>query len=211
VFARFGRGGEFQGEFVGYPSYLNILSKPSFWILVILFSLGISSTLGIYTMLPLYLVTDHGMERNWANTLIALSRIAGIAMTLIGGWATDRIGPKQILRMVFLLTGLMTIFIGFASSSWVGVAVFLQPLVAVCFFPAGLAALSMVSSPKERSIMVSLTVPIAFLVGGGGAPTLIGFLGDVSFFGPGIALVGGLILTGTIFSGYLKFRTSDMS
>jgi NNP family nitrate/nitrite transporter-like MFS transporter len=162
-------------------------------------------------MLPLYLVTDHGMERNWANTLIALSRIAGIAMTLIGGWATDRIGPKQILRMVFLLTGLMTIFIGFASSSWVGVAVFLQPLVAVCFFPAGLAALSMVSSPKERSIMVSLTVPIAFLVGGGGAPTLIGFLGDVSFFGPGIALVGGLILTGTIFSGYLKFRTSDMS
>ena len=211
VFARFGRGGEFQGEFVGYPSYLNILSKPSFWILVMLFRLGISSTLGIYTMLPLYLVTDHGMERNWANTLIALSRIAGIAMTLIGGWATDRIGPKQILRVVFLLTGLMTIFIGFASSSWVGVAVFLQPLVAVCFFPAGLAALSMVSSPKERSIMVSLTVPIAFLVGGGGAPTLIGFLGDVSFFGPGIALVGGLILTGTIFSGYLKFRTSDMS
>ncbi|MEE4605997.1 MAG: MFS transporter, partial [Desulfobacteraceae bacterium] len=154
VFARFGRGGEFHGEFVGYTSYLNILSKPSFWIMVILFSLGISSTLGIYTMLPLYLVTDHGMERNWANTLIALSRIAGIAMTLIGGWATDRIGPKQILRIVFLLTGLMTIFIGFASSSWVGVAVFLQPLVAVCFFPAGLAALSMVSSPKERSIMV---------------------------------------------------------
>jgi len=209
VFARFGRGGEFHGEFVGYASYLNILSKPSFWIMVILFSLGISSTLGIYTMLPLYLVTDHGMERNWANTLIALSRIAGIAMTLIGGWATDRIGPKQILRVVFLLTGLMTIFIGFASSSWVGVAVFLQPLVAVCFFPAGLAALSMVSSPKERSIMVSLTVPIAFLVGGGGSPTLIGFFGDVSFFGPGIALVGGLILTGTILSGYLKFHDQN--
>ena len=54
--------------------------------------------------------------------------------------------------------------------------------------------------------MVSLTVPIAFLVGGGGSPTLIGFFGDVSFFGPGIALVGGLILTGTIFSGHLKFH-----
>jgi hypothetical protein len=34
---------------------------------------------------------------------------------------------------------------------------------------------------------------------------LIGFFGDVSFFGPGIALVGGLILTGTILSGYIKF------
>jgi NNP family nitrate/nitrite transporter-like MFS transporter len=206
VFARFGRGGEFRGEFVGYASIHKFFSKPSFWIMVVLFSLGISSTLGVYTMLPLYLVTDHGMERNWANTLIALSRIAGIATTLVGGWATDRIGPKQILRVVFLLTGMMTIFIGFASSSWIGVAVFLQPLVAVCFFPAGLAALSMVSSPKERNTMVSLTVPVAFLVGGGVSPTLIGFVGDVSSFGPGIALVGGLIMTGSIFSGYIKLR-----
>jgi len=205
VFARFGRGGEFHGEFVGYASIHKFFSKPSFWIMVVLFSLGISSTLGVYTMLPLYLVTDHGMERNWANTLIALSRIAGVATTLVGGWATDRIGPKQILRAVFLMTGLMTIFIGFASSSWISVAVFLQPLVAVCFFPAGLAALSMVSSPKERNITVSLTVPIAFLVGGGASPTLIGFFGDISSFGLGIALVGGLILMGTIFSGYLKF------
>ena len=57
--------------------------------------------------------------------------------------------------------------------------------------------------------MVSLTVPIAFLVGGGGSPTLIGFFGDVSSFGPGIALVGGLILTGTILSGYLKFHDQN--
>ena len=205
VFARFGRGGEFHGEFVDYTSIHKFFSKPSLWIMVALFSLGISSTLGVYTMLPLYLVTDHGMERNWANTLIALSRIAGVATTLVGGWATDRIGPKQILRVVFLMTGLMTIFLGFASSSWISVAVFLQPLVAVCFFPPGLAALSMVSSPKQRSIMVSLTVPIAFLMGGGASPTLIGFVGDVSSFGLGIALVGGLILGGAIFSAYLKF------
>ncbi len=204
VFARFGRGGEFHGEVISYASIRNFLSMPSFWIMVLLFSLGISSTLGVYTMLPLYLVTDHGMDRNWANTLIALSRITAVATTLFGGWATDRIGPKQILRIVFLMTGLMTIFIGLASSSWISVAVFLQPLVAVCFFPAGLAALSMVSSPKERNIMVSLTVPIAFLMGGGTTPTLIGFIGDLSSFGPGIALVGGLILTGSIFSGYIK-------
>ncbi len=49
-------------------------------------------------MLPLYLVTDHGMKRNWANTLIALSRIAAVATTLVGGWATDRIGPKQLAQ-----------------------------------------------------------------------------------------------------------------
>jgi NNP family nitrate/nitrite transporter-like MFS transporter len=206
VFARFGRGGEFYGEPLRYASFRNLLSKPAFWVMVVLFSLGISSTLGIYAMLPLYLVTEHGLTRNWANTLIALSRVAGIGVTLAGGWATDRFGPKRVLRIVFILTGLMTIFMGLAPTSWITAAVFLQPIMAVCFFPAGLAALSLVSSSKERSIAVSLTVPLAFMVGGGVTPTLIGFIGDVNSFGSGIALVGGAILLGSFISGYLKFK-----
>jgi len=206
VFARFGRGGDFKGGSVGFASFRKILSNPGLWIMVVLFSLGISSTLGVYTMLPLYLVTDHGMGRNWANTLIALSRIAGMGVALIGGWASDQFGPRRVIRIVFLLTGSMTMFIGMASTSWVSVAVFLQPIMAVCFFPAALAALSMVSSAKERGITISLTIPIGFLIGGGGAPTLIGYIGDVSSFGWGITLVGGLILTGSIFAGYIKLQ-----
>jgi NNP family nitrate/nitrite transporter-like MFS transporter len=211
VFARFGRGGDFHGEPIGYSSFRKILSNSAFWIMVVLFSLGISSTLGIYTMLPLFLVTDHHMGRNWANTLIALSRIAGLGMTLVGGWATDLFGPKRILKVVFVLSGMMTLFIGLASSAWVAVAVFLQPIMAVCFFPAGLAALSMVSSAKERNFTVSITIPIAFLMGGGAAPAMIGLIGDLRSFGWGIALVGGLILTGSILSGHLKLqhRTRD--
>jgi len=206
VFARYGRGGDFRGEAVKYDSIRLIFSNPAFWIMVVLFSLGISSTLGVYTMLPLYLVTDHGIDRNWANTLLALSRIAGVGVALAGGWATDRFGPQRILRFVFVLSGTLTLFIGLASSSWVAVAVFLQPVVAVCFFPAGLAALSMVSSPTARNLTVSLTIPVAFLMGGGAAPALIGFVGDVHSFGWGIALVGGLIMTGSIFAGYIKLR-----
>jgi NNP family nitrate/nitrite transporter-like MFS transporter len=206
VFAKFGRGGEFHGEPVGYAAFRNLLSKPAFWIMVVLFSLGISSTLGIYSMLSLYLVSEHGLARNWATTLIALTRVASIGVTLAGGWATDRFGPREVLRIVFILTGLMTIFIGLASTSWVTAAVFLQPIMAVCFFPAGLAALSMISSAKDRNIAVSLTVPLAFMMGGGAAPTFIGFMGDANSFGSGIALVGGAILTGSFISGYLKFK-----
>ena len=206
VFARFGRGGDFRGESFKYSSLRLIFSNPAFWIMVILFSLGISSTLGIYTMLPLYLVTDHGMDRNWANTLIALSRIAGVGMALAGGWATDRFGPPRILRIVFVLTGMLTVFIGLASPAWVAAAVFVQPVMAVCFFPAGFAALSMVSSASDRNLTVALTIPIASLIGGGAAPALIGFVGDVHSFGWGIAMVGGVIMTGTIWSGFIKLR-----
>jgi len=206
VFARFGRGGDFRGDSFKYSSFRLIFSNPAIWIMVILFSLGISSTLGIYTMLPLYLVTDHGMDRNWANTLIALSRIAGIGMALAGGWATDRFGPRRVLRIVFALTGILTLFIDLANGTWVAAAVFLQPIMAVCFFPAGFAALSLVSSAGERNLTVSLTIPVAFLIGGGAAPALIGFIGDIHSFGWGIAMVGGLILTGTVFAGFIKLQ-----
>ena len=206
IFARFGRGGDFRGESFKYSSLRLIFANPAFWIMVILFSLGISSTLGVYTMLPLYLVTDHGMDRNWANTLIALSRIAGVGMALAGGWATDRFGPQRVLRNVFVLTGMLTVFIGLASPTWVAAAVFVQPIMAVCFFPAGFAALSMVSSASDRNLTVSLTIPIASLIGGGAAPALIGFVGDVHSFGWGIAMVGGVIMTGTIWSGFIKLR-----
>jgi NNP family nitrate/nitrite transporter-like MFS transporter len=204
VFTRFGRGGDFHGQAPSFSSYGAILKRPVFWIMVIMFSLGISGTLGIYTMLPLYLVTAHGLERNWANSLVALSRIVGIGMTLVGGWATDRFGAKLILRIVFLITGLLTLFIGLAPTAWIVLAVFLQPVMAVCFFPAGLASLSSISSERERNIFVSLTVPIAFLVGGGAVPLLIGYIGDIGSFGFGILLVGGLILAGTLLAGYLK-------
>ena len=207
VFARFGRGGDFRGDAFRYDSLRLILSNPAFWIMVGLFGLGVSSTLGIYTMLPLYLVTDHGLSRNWANTLISLSRIAGVGMALAGGWATDRFGPQRILRTVFILTGILTLFVGLASESWVGIAVFLQPFMAVCFFPAGLAALSMVSSAGERNLTVSLTIPLAFLMGGGVAPAMIGFIGEVYSFGWGIAMVGSLIMTGSILAGYIKLRS----
>ena len=209
VFARCGRGGEFHGEPVGYASIRNIVAKPAFWIMVILFSLAISSTLGIYSMLSLYLVTEHGMERQWANTVIGLSRVASIVVTLAGGWASDRFGPRVVLKIVFLLTGVMTVFIGMASSAWVTVAVFLQPIMAVCFFPAGLAALAMVSSSRDRNIAVSLTVPLAFMVGGGATPTFVGYMGDVHSFGAGITLVGGAILLGSFISGFLKFKNQS--
>ncbi|RUA01117.1 MAG: MFS transporter [Deltaproteobacteria bacterium] len=209
IFARFGRGGEFKGQLPNVASMKAIFSNPTFWIMVVLFSLGISGTLGIFTMLPLYLVDEHGFDRNWANTLIALSRIAGMGVVFFGGWAADRFGPRRILRIVFILSGLLTFLLGMASTHWLTAIIILQPVVAVCFFPAGLAAISMITSPKERNIAVSLTVPLAFLFGGGAIPAMIGFIGDLGSFKWGFSLVGIFILIGALLPGYLKFYSDS--
>lgn len=205
VFLRYSRGGEFRGEAPSLESFRQLYGNLSFWVMVLLFSLGIIGTLGIYTMLPLYLVTDHAIDRNLANTLIGLSRITSVIMAFVGGWASDRIGPRQTLRIVLLVTGLMTLFLGIASRSIILYIVFLQPLVAVCFFPAGFAAMSLIVTTKLRSIAVSFIIPLAIVIGAGLAPVFIGWIGDMGNFATAITICGGLITAGSIFTGLLKF------
>ena len=206
LFARLGRGGEFFGEAPSFLSLRELSIKSSYWIMVLFFSLGICATLGIYTMLPLYLVTEHAIDRNLANTLISFSRLSGLIMVFAGGWAADRFGPKRTLKVVFIITGCMTVLLGIVPGSYIPIIVFLQPLVAVCFFPAGFAALSFMVPSKSRNIAVSLTVPLGFLIGGGLVPIFIGIIGDIRSFALGIVICGVLITAGSIFAGRLKFH-----
>jgi NNP family nitrate/nitrite transporter-like MFS transporter len=203
-FAHFGRGGNFFGEAPNFLSIRPILNVPAFWILISLFSLAIASTLGIYNMLPLYLVAEHGVSREWANSLVSISRISTLGMALLAGWATDRFGSRPIMIGVFLITGILTILLGIVSTYWIGTVVFLQPLLAVCFYPAGFAALSLISTPENRNVVISLTIPIAFVIGGGAVPALIGIMADKGYFAWGISLSGALIMAGFFLSLFLK-------
>jgi NNP family nitrate/nitrite transporter-like MFS transporter len=205
VFVCYGGGGEFKGEAPNFASFRQLFGNLSVWVMALLFGLGVSSTMGIYTMLPLYLVTEHGMDVNQANTLVAISRIPCIIIVFFGGWASDRIGPRRTLKIVLLITGLMTLLLGIASRSFISYIVFLQPLVAVCFFPAGFAALSLIVSAKLRNIAVSLIIPLAIVIGGGLTPVFIGFMSDLGSFGVAIMICGGLITAGSFLTGVFKF------
>ncbi len=173
--------------------------------MIFLFTLGIGGTLGVYSMIPLYLVSERGMERTWVNTLLGLSRILMIGGGLFAGWVTDRLGLKQTLKAVFLSTGLATIMLGMASESWILIIIFIQPLLATCFFPAGFAALPRMGSPSFKNVAVSFTIPFGFLLGAGAIPAGIGFIGEVGSFSLGFTILGGLFFGGFILVRYLKF------
>ncbi|HOP47411.1 MAG TPA: MFS transporter [Desulfobacteraceae bacterium] len=211
AFARWGKGEKLRGQPPGFRSFRTLFMIPSFWFMMLLFSLGISGTLGIYTMLPLYLISEHGIDRNWANTLLALSRISGLWMAFLSGWSADRLGPKRTIGAVLLLTGIMTLLLGIASSSSIVVLVFLQPVIAVCFFPPAFALLSLIGPLETRNVAVSLTVPAAFLFGGGIIPIIIGIMGDSGAFSLGVSIVGGLILAGFFLSFLLKYNEQEKS
>jgi len=204
VFWRFGQGGTFHGRVPNLSSYSTLLRRSSFWIMAILFGLGMAGSFGIYTMLPLYLTAEQGIDRPLANTLVGLSRVSGILTALMAGWATDRLGPRRTMVFVFFFTGLATMLMGFTSGAWLILLVFFQPMLAVCFFPAGFAALSLLGSAEVRSMAVSLAVPMGFLFAGAALPIGIGILGDAGHFGLGIGGTGALILSGWLLSRWLK-------
>jgi NNP family nitrate/nitrite transporter-like MFS transporter len=204
AFALFGRGGRFSGEPPRLLSFQQILCTPRFWIMVVLFGLAIGSSMGVYAVLPLYLVAEKGWDRDWTNTIIAMSRASGLIMGFVSGWATDRFGSLLVMAAVLLLTGFFTAMLGMAPDHVLLWIVFLQPMLAVCFFPAGFAVLSSMAPSVSRNVVVALTVPFGFLIGGGAIPAVVGWMGDKSTFAFGLTLVGGSILTGFVLSLLLK-------
>ena len=205
LFAVFGKGGSFPGEAPSRRTMKLLTSQPSFWIMVFFFSLGIGASLGIYTILPLFLVSERGMERGFANALLGLSRLSGPFVAIAGGWMTDRLGPKRWLVMVFLSTGLLTVLLGGVSGSVIVLFIFIQPLMAAAYFPAGFASLAKVGPPEVRNVAVSFTSPAAFLIGGGVVPALLGIAGEMGSFATGITAFGVIILGGTFLVRYLRF------
>ncbi len=206
AFTRFVRGGAFSGEAPSTKTLRVLLTQPSFWIMVTFFSIGLGAYLGVYTMLPLYLVAEEGLERDWANTLVALSRIAGLGAVFLAGWATDQLGHRRALGAGFLATGMATVLLGMVHGGWIIPVLFLQPMLATCFLPAGLTALSRIGPPQVRNVAVSLTITIAFLLGAGAIPAGIGVMGEKGFFSLGIVLVGVLLLGSIILLRYLTFH-----
>jgi NNP family nitrate/nitrite transporter-like MFS transporter len=203
-YACLGRGGEFTGETPNFSSVRSIIGKPSFFAMVFFFGLAISSTIGIYSMLPLYLVSDHGIMRTEANTIVALSRVSTLFIVFLGGWAADRFGASRTINVVFLITGTLTMLLGVTPTSWIKLIVILQPVFAVCFFPAGFAMLSSAVAPQSRNLAVSLVIPLAFMIGAGIVPTFIGLMGDAGLFKMAFSLVGGFILSGVFLLRSLK-------
>lgn len=209
VFYKFFTAEDFPGKAPILRSLKPLAVTSSFWLMVVLFSLGLIGTLGIYSMLPLFLVKTHGMSQAHANTLITLSRALTLPMSLLAGWLADRIGVRRIMTVILFFSGILTLLIGSLTGLPMTIMIFCQALSAVCFFPPAFAALSQICSEEVRNVAVSITIPIAFLIGGGVMPNIIGILGKAGHFSTGFVLSGLIILSGSVLPYFLKLVNEE--
>jgi NNP family nitrate/nitrite transporter-like MFS transporter len=208
-FMRFGKGGDFHGQAPSVRVAGPILTSSAFWIMLYLFILAAGNTVGVYAMLPLYLVTEKGLERTFANSVIACAGLLNPFAALGAGWLNDRLGEKTAIFLCLATGGLVTTMLGIAPPSWIVAFVILHPAMSASFFAPGLSALSRVAPPSSRNVIISLTLPISNFLGRGTVSAGIGYLGETHSFALGILLMGVLVLSGLIFIPYITFPKGE--
>jgi NNP family nitrate/nitrite transporter-like MFS transporter len=179
VFRFAGPGGNRKGERPNLKAIGMVLGEPAFWVMGATFCLCVGGSLGVFTMLPLYLVDDLGFERELANGLIGASRVLATAVLFLAGVIADRVGYERATFGFLAGMGALTLALGFFRGPLVTpVLVFLHPITAVSVFPAVMALVPGFFPPGLRSLGMSLVILIGFLVGGGLIPQMIGYLAE---------------------------------
>ena len=206
LFLIFSRGGEFRGEAPVLRNITRILLLPSFWITAVIMALGAGASIGLYSIIPTYLVFERGLDQALVNTIVGASRVSGLIALLFAGYLVDRFGAKTLITAILFAAGLATAAIWARSKAVVLVAVFLQPLLIMSFFPAILTAATRIAPRQLQNLTISFILPIGYGFGAGILPVLLGWLGDNATFALGFLVYGLMLIAGSSLPFFLKLK-----
>ena len=197
LYARRPWTGDFRGRPATVGNMRSVAVRPAFWLMLMMFIFGVGTNVGVYSMLPLYLQVEIGMEQTLGNVILSASRIAAIVSPFAAGWLIVRYGPRPVVAVIVFLTGITTALLGLADARWLWIPLFVQPLLAPAFFPAGYAIVMQIVAPDARNLILAMVMPVAMLIGSGVLPTVIGRFADAGLFQEGFVLTGVLTLCTT--------------
>ncbi|MBW2059232.1 MAG: MFS transporter [Deltaproteobacteria bacterium] len=195
-FLRWGRGGNQRGTPPKPRKMMEILREPQFWVVAAAFAFALGAADGLYAILPLFLVDEIGLERQFANTIIGLSHISGVFIIFFSGVVTDRIGARRSVAIFTGATAASTLMLGvFRGSLLTPALVFLQATSVACFFPPALVIASLTFPSTVRNLALSLVLITGILFGEGVMPPTAGYLAEAVSFPFAICFVGTLVLS----------------
>jgi MFS family permease len=171
--------------------YMDLFRSRITWIMGLLWMVSGASNLGVYSILPLYLVKERGMDFSFANTLLGISRVGGLPVAVLAGFMADRYGYRRLLYWTIASTGLSTILVALSSNlTLMLISLILQATLSLAFFPVGLSAISKLTPLRQRSLTLGLTLALGVILGTGGGPFVLGLVADHLSFRTGIFWLG---------------------
>ncbi len=204
VYTLFGSGGRFRGEVPNLKNVRLLLAQPSTAIMLLYFVLVAGAAIGAFSFLPAYLATERNMSERTVNVLLSASRFSGPAMVFVAGWMADKLNVKRLFVTLFICIGFLTALLGLLRGLPLILVLFIQPLFNNAFFPTAFALMARVMPPNLRNLAVSLVVPMAYLIGGGVVPVLMGYLGEHGRFWVGFVILGSMIVLSLVLLPGLK-------
>lgn len=188
-------------------SYRDIIKKRFVYIMGILSIMASASSIGLYLILPLYLIKERGIEFSYANTLFGISRIGGFFISIISGFLSDRFGYRFMIFLSLSLAGFSTFLLSYISNlSSIIIIMILQATFPIAYFPAAFAAISKLTSTAERSTITGLIFSIGVIFGMGLTPLILGLVADHFGFQKGIMWLGIVVTFSSILGRLLEAK-----
>jgi NNP family nitrate/nitrite transporter-like MFS transporter len=178
--------------------FRHIILRRDFWIITALWVFATANGIGLYNIIPLFLVKGNRMPLHTADTVFGLSRSGGFMVSILAGVMADRVGVKKTLFSLLLTTGLSTMALALAPSfTPLVIALIIQATVSTGFFPVALVAISNLTKISERSAFMGATIAIGVVFGLGLTPVILGAVADKWSFGAGFLALGLLTVAST--------------
>ncbi|MCC8195074.1 MAG: MFS transporter [Deltaproteobacteria bacterium] len=198
LFFLFGMGGKEKTDRPSIGGIAEALKRPTFWLFVWLFGLAVGGEFAPYSVLPLSLTSEQGLNSTEASQLLSLSRVASPFTVLMGGWVAVRLGVTRAILLFLVVHGIaltaMALPVSMIGRSGVFAAMALQAMSTAFSFPPLFALLAGSFPPGRQALLLSLSLPMGSYMGGGIIPILLGVCGDYLSFAAGYFCMGALCL-----------------
>jgi len=180
-----------QAEKKHSVSIAGLLRRKEFIAILFLWVSCGTISIGIYNIIPLFLVNEKGFLLEQANQLFSVTRIGGFVGQILIGFFLDRHSVRTILFLLTLAGGITTIGVALVNSPVIlSVVLLLQATFCVVFFPVGIVAIAKVTEPQERGIFTGIIMGVSGLIGIGITPFVLGLIADIASFQVGFILLG---------------------
>lgn len=184
---------------------------PVFWIIIWLFGLSVGAEFAPYSVLPLSLTLEQGLDSAEAARLLSISRFPAPFLVLLGGYAVAWWGARRCLLIFLIVEGAALACLSLPHSMTgtvaLGSAMAAQAMTAAFVFPALFTLFAESFPAPQLPMIISLAIPLGSLIGGAMTPYLLGLSGKYLSFGGGYLTFGILCLvTAPFFLLYSRFR-----
>jgi len=166
---------------------------------------------GVTDMMPLYLVSTHGTDVVFANSMFIIINVFGIPGPIIAGWCCDKFGRESTMAILLAVMGLATFAFVLLPMGWPLIGLMsLVNLVNCGYYPVAFTFASEKAPPSARAPIVGLYLFTSFFFGAL-TPFVVGFIGDIWNLNAGFVFPAALVMVGAFFILFVMRRKMNGS